>query len=432
MAQFEPVLMRGIGELDLTDLETYQRSGGFEALQKALRDMTPQAVAGEVSASNLRGRGGAGFPTGKKWSFLPNDGRPRYLVCNSDEAEPGTFKDRMLLERTPFQIIEGLLISAYAINAERVFMYIRGEFLEGYRIFRRALEAAKQARYVGRKILDTDFSMEIVMHRGAGAYICGEETAMLESIEGRRGEPRLKPPFPANAGLYGMPTVVNNVETMCCIPHIIERGAQWFSSIGPPKCPGPKIISVSGHVRKPGNYEVPMGIAAGDLIDNYAGGLLQGRTLKAVQPGGGSSAAIFPEDLQTGIDFDSLAAKKTMLGSGGFVVMDDTTCIVRASQTLARFFEHESCGQCTPCREGGQWVARMVSRLEAGEGSASDLRVLRTINDTITGTNLCPLGDSIMPFLASVLHRFPEEFEAHVKLAGCPLRRSDASLEQAS
>ncbi len=426
MAPFEPVLTRGLGRLDLTDLSVYEAQGGFGALRKALRDMTPEAVVNEVSASNLRGRGGAGFPTGRKWSFLPNDGRPRYLVCNCDEAEPGTFKDHMLLEQTPFQIIEGLVISAYAIRAERAFMYIRGEFLEGYRIFRRALETARERGYVGPRIAGSDFSLDIVVHRGAGAYICGEETAMLESIEGKRGEPRLKPPFPANAGLYGMPTVVNNVETLCCVPHIVERGAQWFSSIGPPKCPGPKIISVSGHVRKPGNYEVPMGIPAGQLIEEYAGGLEPGRRLKAIQPGGGSSAAIFEEDLDTGLDFDSLAAKGTMLGSGGFVVMDDRTCLVRAALTLVRFFEHESCGQCTPCREGGQWVARMVGRLEAGEGSNADLAILRTLNRTLTGTNLCPLGDSIMPFLSSVLRRFPEEFETHVTQAGCPLAAEQA------
>ncbi|HLW36922.1 MAG TPA: NADH-quinone oxidoreductase subunit NuoF [Candidatus Eremiobacteraceae bacterium] len=427
MATFEPVLTLGIGAVDLTDIEVYKKNGGFSALEKALREMTPESVVGEVSASNLRGRGGAGFPTGKKWSFLPKDGRPRYLVCNCDEAEPGTFKDHMLLRETPFQIIEGLIISAYAINAAQIVMYIRGEFLEGYRIFKRALEATSLQGYLGRKILGSDFSIDIVLHRGAGAYICGEETAMLESIEGRRGEPRLKPPFPANAGLYGMPTVVNNVETVCCVPHIINRGAAWFAAIGPEKCPGPKIISVSGHVVKPGNYEVPMGISARELLEQYAGGLLPGRRLKAIQPGGGSSAAIFPEDLDTGIDFDSLAAKKTMLGSGGFVVMDDSACMVRAAQTLVRFFEHESCGQCTPCREGGQWVARMVSRLEAGEGSENDLRVLSVINNTLTGTNLCPLGDSIMPFLASVLKRFPDEFAAHVAQAGCPLRSREAS-----
>src|SRR5271165_1670068 len=423
MAQPEPVLMKGIGELDLADMDVYLRTGGFEGLRKAIVEMTPEAVAEVVSASNLRGRGGAGFPTGRKWSFLPKDGRQRYLVCNCDEAEPGTFKDRMLLERTPLQIIEGLIISAYAIGVKQAYVYIRGEFLEGSRIFRRALAAARDRNFVGANILGADYSLDVVIHRGAGAYICGEETAQLESLEGKRGEPRLKPPFPAIAGLYGLPTVVNNVETLGYVKHIIERGAAWFAAIGPAKSPGPKIMSVSGNVRKPGNYEVPLGIPARELID-LAGGLLPGRRLKAFQPGGASSAALFEEDLDVGIDFDSLAAKRTMLGSGGFVVMDDTACMVRCAKTLTRFFEHESCGQCTPCREGGQWVARMVSRLEAGEGTDEDLRVLGVINNTITGTNLCPLGDSIMPFLSSVMRRFPEEFAAHVAQGGCPLKQT--------
>jgi len=423
MATFEPVLTAGIGELDLTDIDVYERNGGFAGLKKALTEMTPDSVAAEVTASNLRGRGGAGFPTGRKWSFLPKDGRKRYLVCNCDEAEPGTFKDRMLLEKTPLQIIEGLIISAYAMGAAQAYIYIRGEFLEGSRIFRRALAAATARNYAGERILGTDFSLDIVVHRGAGAYICGEETAQLESLEGKRGEPRLKPPFPAVAGLYGLPTVVNNVETLGYVKHIIERGAPWFAAIGPEKSPGPKIMSVSGHVRRPGNYEVPLGISARALIEE-AGGLLQGRKLKAFQPGGASSAALFEEDLDVAIDFDSLAAKRTMLGSGGFVVMDDTACMVACAMTLTRFFEHESCGQCTPCREGGQWVARMVARLEAGEGTQEDLRVLGVINNTITGTNLCPLGDSIMPFLGSVLRRFPEEFAAHVAHGGCPLKQT--------
>jgi len=422
MASFEPVLTKGFGTLDLTDLAVYRKTGGFEALTKAMRDMTPEAVVNEISASNLRGRGGAGFPTGKKWSFLPKDGRLRYLVCNSDEAEPGTFKDHMLLENAPFNLIEGLVLAAYAINAKQIFIYIRGEFLQGYRVFRKALAEAREAGFVGDNILRSGYSVEIVAHRGAGAYICGEETAQLNSLEGKRGEPRLKPPFPANAGLYGMPTVVNNVETLMYVPHIITRGAQWFASIGTEKSPGPKVISVSGHVVKPGNYEIPLGISVRELIDSYAGGLNPGRRVKAVQPGGGSSAAIFEEDLDCGIDFESLAAKKTMLGSGAVVVMDDTACMVRSALTLNRFYEHESCGQCTPCREGGQWVHRMVARLEAGEGSDQDLRILGTINKTITGTNLCALGDSIMPFLQSVMTRFPDEFKAHVTRAGCPLR----------
>lgn len=425
---FEPVLTKGIGALDLADIDVYLRNGGFAGLTKAVKAMTPEGVANEVTASNLRGRGGAGFPTGRKWSFLPKDGRTRYLVCNCDEAEPGTFKDRMLLEQTPLQVIEGIAIAAYAIGASQAFIYIRGEFLEGSRTFRRALAAARERKFVGPNVLGSDFSLDLVIHRGAGAYICGEETAQLESIEGKRGEPRLRPPFPAISGLYGMPTIINNVETLGYVKHIIERGAGWFAAIGPQKSPGPKIMSVSGHVRKPGNYEVPLGIPARELIDEYAGGLLPGRKLKAFQPGGASSAALFEEDLDVGIDFDSLAAKRSMLGSGGFVVMDDSACMVACAKTLTRFFEHESCGQCTPCREGGQWVARMVARLEAGEGSPEDLRVLGVINNTITGTNLCPLGDSIMPFLGSVLARFPDEFRAHVAQGACPFKPSMAGV----
>jgi NADH-quinone oxidoreductase subunit F len=411
----------------LTDLAIYRSVGGFAALTKALREMTPDGVVAEVMASNLRGRGGAGFPTGKKWSFLPKDGRPRYLVCNSDEAEAGTFKDRMLLENSPFNLIEGLVISAFAVNAKHVFVYIRGEFLAGYRTFRKALAQAYDAGLVGADILGSGYSVDIVPHRGAGAYICGEETAQLNSLEGKRGEPRLKPPFPANAGLYGMPTVVNNVETLMYVPHIIERGAKWFASIGAEKSPGPKVISVSGHVMRPGNYEVPLGIPMRELVMDLAGGLRPGRRVKAIQPGGGSSAAIFEEDLDVGCDFDSLAAKGTMLGSGAVTVMDDTSCMVRCALTINRFFETESCGQCTPCREGGQWVHRMVARLEAGEGSESDLKILSTINRTITGTNLCVLGDSIMPFLGSVYKHFPDEFHDHVRLAGCPLRARSES-----
>src|SRR5580704_7258329 len=276
MAAFEPVLTKGFGSLDLTDLAVYRKTGGFDALTKAMRDMTPEAIVNEITASNLRGRGGAGFPTGKKWSFLPKDGRPRYLVCNSDEAEPGTFKDHMLLENAPFNLIEGLVLAAYAINAKQIFIYIRGEFLQGYRIFSKALAQARAAGYVGDNILKSGYSVEIVAHRGAGAYICGEETAQLNSLEGKRGEPRLKPPFPANAGLYGMPTVVNNVETLMYVPHIIDRGAKWFAAIGAVKSPGPKVISVSGHVMRPGNYEVPLGTPMRELVMELAGGLRPG------------------------------------------------------------------------------------------------------------------------------------------------------------
>jgi NADH-quinone oxidoreductase subunit F len=369
-------------------------------------------VVNEVSASNLRGRGGAGFPTGKKWSFLPKDGRPRYLVCNCDEAEPGTFKDHMLLENAPFNLIEGLVISAYAINAKQIFIYIRGEFLQGYRIFQKALAQAYAAGYVGHNILGSGYSVEIVAHRGAGAYICGEETAQLNSIEGKRGEPRLKPPFPANAGLYGMPTVVNNVETLMYVPHIITRGAPWFAAIGTEKSPGPKVISVSGHVVRPGNYEIPLGITVRELIEGYAGGLRPGRRIKAVQPGGGSSAAIFEEDLDCGLDFESLAAKKTMLGSGAVVVMDDTACMVRSAVTLNRFYEHESCGQCTPCREGSLWMKKITDRMLLGGGVTEDPRTLKRIGDNIAGRTICAFGEACAWPTQSFVEKFSEEFAA--------------------
>ena len=410
MASYEPVLMKGIGEVDLTDIDVYRKRGGYEQLRRAVREMEPDAILADVMKSNLRGRGGAGFPTGRKWSFLPKDGRQRYLVCNCDEAEPGTFKDRMLLEQTPHQLIEGIMISAYAIRAAKAFIYIRGEMRQGYEIFTRALEQARAAKMVGEKICGSEWSCELVAHRGAGAYICGEETGLLNSLEGKRGEPRLKPPFPANAGLYNMPTVVNNVETLICVVHIMERGAEWFASIGPVKSPGPKIVSISGHVRKPGNYEVPLGTPIRELIYDTAGGLFEGRSFKALQPGGGSSACLFEEHLDVPYDFDSIAAAGSMLGSGAMVVMDDTTDMLEAAYVLQRFYAHESCGQCTPCREGTHWSEAMLERLLHGHGREVDVSLLGTVGDKIAGHSLCALGDASVPFLQSVVKRFPEEF----------------------
>src|SRR5690554_5021499 len=358
---FEPVLTRGIGTLDLTDIEVYEAQGGYEALRKALKEMDPAAVQQEVLDSNLRGRGGAGFPAGRKWSFLPDDGRPRYLVCNADESEPGTFKDRMLIENHPHQLIEGVLLAAYAIGAARSFIYIRGEFQRGYRVLVKALEAARRKGYVGRNILGSGWSQEIVVHRGAGAYICGEETGLINSLEGRRGEPRLKPPFPAVAGLYGQPTIVNNVETLSTVPHIINRGAAWFKSIGTERSPGPKIFSVSGHVRRPGNFELPLGVSLRELIFEHAGGMLPGRRFKCVLPGGGSSACLVEEHLDTPMDFESLAAVGSMLGSAAVIVLDDSACVVKAAAALTRFYANESCGQCTPCREGTKWLSRILA-----------------------------------------------------------------------
>jgi NADH-quinone oxidoreductase subunit F len=410
-----PVLTKGIGELDLCDIDVYRTQGGYAQLERAFTELTPKEVADMCSGSNLRGRGGAGFPTGKKWSFLPNNGRPRYLVCNCDEAEPGTFKDHMLLEQTPHQIIEGILLGSYAIGCHHAFIYIRGEFKRGYQIFQTALAAARAAGYVGRNLFNRGYDLELTVHRGAGAYICGEETGLLNSLEGKRGEPRLKPPFPAIKGLYGEPTVVNNVETLAYLPHIMRNGAEWFAKVGPERSPGYKIVSISGHVQNPGNYEVPLGTTIRQLIWECAGGLREGRTFLGVQPGGGSSACLFEEHLDVSYDFDSVAKAGSMLGSGAMVVFDDTTDFVKAGHALIRFYAHESCGQCTPCREGGQWLEKTLARILAGRGLHSDIDMLVSASHQMTGLNLCALGDSLEPFLASVVKRFEAQFRAYVR-----------------
>lgn len=418
---FEPVLTRGMGTLDLTDIEVYEREGGYGALRKALKQMDPASVQQEVLDANLRGRGGAGFPAGRKWSFLPDDGRPRYLICNADESEPGTFKDRMLIEHHPHQLIEGVLLAAYAIGASRSFIYIRGEFTRGRRVLLQAIEQARSKGYLGKNILGSGWDQEIIVHQGAGAYICGEETGLINSLEGRRGEPRLKPPFPAVAGLYGMPTIVNNVETLSCVPHIINRGADWFKSIGTERSPGPKIFSVSGHVARPGNFELPLGVSLRELIFEHAGGMLPGRRFKCVLPGGGSSACLIEEHLDTPMDFDSLAALGTMLGSAAVMVLDDSACVVKAAVALTRFFANESCGQCTPCREGTLWIHRVLTRIEAGQGRMEDLDLLEQVGANMIGTTICPLSDSSVQFVHSSMKYFREEYEAHVRTGACAL-----------
>jgi NADH-quinone oxidoreductase subunit F len=407
------VLTDGIGELDLRDLDVYRSRGGYEQWKRAVTTMQPGEIVDLTAKSGLRGRGGAGFPTGRKWQFLPSNGRPRYMVCNCDEAEPGTFKDHMLLEETPHQVLEGILIGTYAIGSKHAFIYIRGEFKRGYRIFMEALAQARAAGLVGANLFGTAVSIEVTAHRGAGAYICGEETAMLNSLEGRRGEPRLKPPFPAVKGLYGEPTVVNNVETLATLPHILKNGAEWFASVGPQRSPGYKVVSVSGRVRRPGNYEIPLGTTLRELLE-IAGGPREGRKIVAVQPGGGSSACLFDEHLDLSYDFDTMAANGTMLGSGAVVFFDDTTDFVKAAYALVRFFAHESCGQCTPCREGGHWLEITLERILEGGGLDSDVDMLVDVSHQMTGLNLCPLGDSIEPFLASVVKRFEAQFRAYV------------------
>lgn len=419
---FEPVLTKGIGTLALTDIKVYETQGGYEGLRKALKEMTPAAVVQEVVNSGLRGRGGAGFPTGRKWTFLPGNGRPRYLVVNADESEPGTFSNRMLMEYHPHQLIEGMLISAYAIQAAKTFIYIRGEFWRLYRVFMQALAAAREQGYVGANILGSGWDHEIVVHRGAGAYICGEETGLLSSLEGGRGEPRLKPPFPAVQGLYAEPTIVNNVETLSNVPHIIVRGADWFKSIGTEKSPGPKIYSVSGHVRRPGNYELPLGVPVREVIYEVAGGMRDGRTFKAVCPGGGSAPLLVEQHLDTPMDFDAIAAAGSMLGTAGMIVFDDTDCMVQAGLYLTRFYANESCGQCTPCREGTLWMSRILERFERGGGLQSDIDVLRSLQGLMAGTTICVLSDASLGFVQSAIKYFPEEFQRHIhgQVCGVP------------
>ncbi|HTA54021.1 MAG TPA: NADH-quinone oxidoreductase subunit NuoF [Candidatus Acidoferrales bacterium] len=410
------VLTAGIGEADLRNIDVYRQRGGYQQWERAVRELKPADVLDLAEKSALRGRGGAAFPTGRKWSFLPKDKFPRYLVCNCDEAEPGTFKDHMLLEQTPHLILEGMLIGAYGIATHHAFIYIRGEFKKGYEIFSNALEEARAAGLVGKNILGTGYDLEVTIQRGAGAYICGEETGLLNSLEGKRGEPRLKPPFPAIEGLYGMPTVVNNVETLAYLVPILEHGAAWFAAVGTERSKGYKIVSVSGHVRNPGNYEMPLGTPVREIIE-IAGGLRPGRTFAAVQPGGGSSACIFEEHLDFPYDYESMAKAGSMLGSGAFLVFDDTTDFVQAAYNLVRFFAHESCGQCTPCREGSSWMARVLSRLVQRRGVPGDYEMLLRVGRSITGLNLCALGDSIEPFLKSVMLRFPDAFKSRIVAA---------------
>ncbi|MBX5467361.1 MAG: NADH-quinone oxidoreductase subunit NuoF [Firmicutes bacterium] len=405
---------------DIDQIAVYEAHEGYSALRRALKEFTPQAVVDLVKASGLRGRGGAGFPTGMKWGFLPNDGRPRYLVVNSDEAEPGTFKDRELIEHNPHQLIEGMVISAYAIGSHEAYIYCRGEFLHGAEQLRRAIREAYARGYLGENILDSGYSLDIHLYRGAGAYICGEESALLESLEGKRGQPRLKPPFPAVAGLYGQPTIVNNVETIANVPMLILHGAEWYRSMGTEKSPGLKIMSVSGHVRRPGNYEVPLATPLRTLIETYAGGVEPGQ-LKAIIPGGSSVPLLTPDQIDTPLDYESMMAAGTMLGSGGCIVMNDRTCMVAAAARLVKFYRVESCGKCTPCREGTYWMANVLERLEAGAGTDRDLELLLDLADNIGGKCLCPLGDASLGFMVSAIRHFRDEFEAHVREHGCPL-----------
>jgi len=417
---FDKVLLKNMETPGSHLITSYEAHGGYESLAKVLKGYSPGDLIELVKDANLKGRGGAGFPTGLKWSFVPKDtGKPVYLCCNADESEPGTFKDRALMEKDPHMMIEGMLIAAYAIGAEISYIYIRGEYTLSIERVEEALKQAYAKGLLGKNILSTDFSHDIYVHLGAGAYICGEETALLESIEGRRAQPKLKPPFPAVAGLYECPTVINNVETFACLPHIIERGVEWFRGIGPDASPGPKLYCLSGRVRKPGLYELPMGISLRELVENHAGGARSG-TIKAVIPGG-VSAPMIPEcDLDVGMDFDSLAAAGSMLGSAGVIVLDDAACVVRVAMCTMDFFNEESCGKCTPCREGNDWASKVLHRLEAGAGRREDIDQLEFLCEGIFGNSFCALGDAAAWSLGAALKHFRGEFERHIDEGKCP------------
>ncbi len=415
----EPILLRAKGEPNSRSITTYMKLGGYSALKKALI-MDPADIREEVKKSGLRGRGGAGFPTGVKWNFVPFDSpKPKYLICNADESEPGTFKDREIIRTDPHMLLEGIIIAAYAIEASTAYIYIRGEFFEEARILEKAIAEAHKVGYLGKNILKTGYDLDVHVHRGAGAYICGEETALIESIEGKRGQPRLKPPFPASVGVFGCPTVVNNVETLACVPHIVERGAEWFAGIGvPPRNTGPKLFCVSGHVERPGVYELPLGVTFREIIEEHCGGVRGGRRLKAFIPGGSSAPVLPASALDTRATFDDVAEAGSMLGSGGLIVMDETVDMVWALENLLEFYAHESCGQCTPCREGSDWALDIVRRIRRGHGRPEDLETLERISRFASqGMTICPLGDAFCGPIASFLEHFRDEFEAYIAKA---------------
>jgi len=415
------VLTAWWGEPETVWITRYVQTGGYKGLRKALK-MTPKEIIDEVKVSGLRGRGGAGFPTGVKWSFVPQDtGKPTYLVANFDESEPGTYNNRELVERDPHQFLEGVIIASYAVQCHTAFIYNRGEFLFPGQVLERAIAEAYEKGFLGKNILKSGYRLDVVLHKGAGAYICGEETALLSSLEGFRGQPRLRPPFPAVEGLYASPTAINNVETLCNVPHILVNGARWFAGIGTEKSPGTKIFSVSGKVNQPGNFEAPMGTPAREVIEEMAGGVLDGKRLKAWTPGGSSTPFLTEDHLDVGLDFESIAEAGSLLGTGALMVTDERDCMVRVCRRLLQFYAHESCGKCTPCREGTWWVTRMLARIEEGSGRPEDLPLLGEIGDNILFKAFCALADGAVSPISSTLKYFRDEYEEHVRLGRCPL-----------
>lgn len=417
----EPILSANWSLDDSHTLAVYEQQGGFQALRKAL-GMDGETIIDEVKRSNLRGRGGAGFPTGIKWGFLPKESDvPKYLAINADEGEPGTFKDRFIMEEDPHRLLEGCIIAAWTLNLRATYIYIRGEMKLGAERLDAAIDELYAKGLLGEDILGTGLQHDIYVHRGAGAYICGEETAMIESLEGKAGQPRLKPPFPAVVGVFSCPTVVNNVETIACLPTIIERGADWFADAGSDKNGGPKLIQISGWVKNPGCYEAPSGMPLRDFIFNeeFGGGLRDGKTLKAIIPGGSSCPPLTADEIDVGMDFDQMRDAGTMFGTGGVIVIPDDVCLVRMAARTAHFYHHESCGQCTPCREGTGWVAKILDAIEAGQGRQEDLDLLLEICDNVQGNTICPLGDAMAMPIRGYLTKFRDEFQRHIDEGCC-------------
>jgi len=409
------VLLEHIDEPGCETLAGYERVGGYKAMRKALLEMDPEEVVSELEASGLRGRGGAGFSMGKKASFIPKGAMDKYLCCNADESEPGTFKDRLLMQKAPHRLIEGIIIASWAAGANRTFIFIRGEYELQAEVLDRAVAEAYDAGYLGERVLGSKHSVELVVHRGAGAYICGEESALLDALEGKRGNPRLKPPFPANQGLYQGPTLINNVETLSCAPLIIERGADWFRSYGTDQSAGTKVVSVSGNVQRPGNYEVELGITGRELVYGLAGGPPEGHAVKCWFPGGSSAPVLLDEHLDLPYTFEDMDAAGSMLGSGAIIVVDDSVPIVHVALRLAEFYRHESCGKCVPCREGTQWTVKMLERVDSGAATPMDLEIMAQVQENIIGHCLCVLGDSMAMPIGSMIKHFRDEFEQHIQ-----------------
>ena len=421
----EKILLRHEVVQRLREIQVYEQDGGYRAARRALTELQPQQIVDEVKASSLRGRGGAGFPAGVKWGFLPKDSPlPRYLCVNADESEPGTFKDRQIIEFNPHLLLEGTLLSAYAIQSRTAYIYIRGEFAFGARVLEEAIAEAYAKGHLGRGIYGTNYDLDVTVHRGAGAYICGEETGLLESLEGKKGQPRKKPPFPAQFGAFGMPTTVNNVETFSHVPHIVKNGAAWFKGFGTEKSPGTTVFGVSGLVQRPGLYELPLGTRLDEIVFEHAGGPLPGRKVKGVIPGGMSMPILPVSQLDVPMANEFLRERKTMLGTGGVMVLDDTTCMVRVGVVITYFFRDESCGQCTQCREGTGWMNKIVQRIERGAGAKADLDILLDVAAKMEGQTICAFADAAAWPVQGLLRHFREDFEAHIEHGKCPFPES--------